>query len=103
MTRPSQTEGTRGVATSVIEAGGSRATLICPRLIDAETLSQVLGVSLRHVRRLVTERRIPFVKVGGLVRFDLIEVRSWIDQHRVAPVVRRGSARQLRRSMGATG
>jgi excisionase family DNA binding protein len=33
-----------------------------------------LGTSLRHMRRLVAERRIPIVKVGHLVRFDSHDV-----------------------------
>ena len=37
----------------------------------------------RHVRRLVFERRIPFVKVGRYVRFDAHEITRWIDDHRV--------------------
>ena len=52
-----------------------------PRLIDIVLLSEVLGVSERHVRRLVAERRIPFVKVGHYVRFDPADVIAWIDGH----------------------
>ncbi len=35
-----------------------------PRLLDITTLAQLLGVNARHVRRLVAERRIPFIKWG---------------------------------------
>jgi excisionase family DNA binding protein len=45
-----------------------------------------LGTSLRHVRRLVAERRIPIVKVGRFVRFDAHAVEHWVDDHRVAVV-----------------
>ena len=54
-----------------------------PVLIDIETLALRLGVGIRHVRRLVAERRIPYVKVGHYVRFDTAEVARWIDQRRV--------------------
>jgi excisionase family DNA binding protein len=54
-----------------------------PVLIDIPTLQEHLGVSERHVRRLVAERRIPFVKVGHFVRFDTDEIARWIDEHRV--------------------
>lgn len=37
-----------------------------------------------HLRRLIAERRIPYVKVGSLVRFDSEEIRSWIDANRRA-------------------
>ena len=33
-------------------------------LLDTDTVAQVLGVTRRHVQRLVSERRIPFIKVG---------------------------------------
>jgi excisionase family DNA binding protein len=46
-----------------------------------------LGTSLRHVRRLVAERRIPIVKVGRLIRFDGHDVEHWVDDRRVGVVV----------------
>lgn len=48
-------------------------------LVDIEAVAQHLGVSVRHVRRLVFERRIPFIKWGHLLRFDLDEIAVWID------------------------
>jgi len=44
-----------------------------------------LGVSVRFVRRLVAERRIPYVEVGKFVRFDPSELEVWIDECRVNP------------------
>ena len=40
------------------------------RLWDIEGVADRLGVQVRHVRRLVTERRIPYIKWGHLLRFD---------------------------------
>jgi excisionase family DNA binding protein len=54
-----------------------------PNLLDIDTLAAHLGVSVRHVRRLVAERRIPFVKWGHLLRFDPIAIAAWIDEQRV--------------------
>lgn len=54
-----------------------------PRLVDISAVARSLGISVRHVRRLVTDRRIPFVKVGYFVRFDPDEVSRWIDARRV--------------------
>ena len=62
------------------EGGGTPVTL--PTLIDIEALAGHLGVSVRHVRRLIDERRIPFVKVGRFVRFDVEVIGRWIDVHR---------------------
>lgn len=55
-------------------------------LIDITAVARRLGVTPRHVRRLVFERRIPFVKWGHLVRFDPDEIDAWIDASRVAPI-----------------
>ena len=42
-----------------------------------------MGIDVVFVRRLVAERRIPFVKIGRLVRFDPEEIAAWIDGQRV--------------------
>ncbi len=57
-----------------------------PRLVSIEQIAEHLGVSVRHVRRLVFERRIPYVKWGHLVRFDIDEVIAWVTSSRVAAV-----------------
>jgi excisionase family DNA binding protein len=56
-----------------------------PRLLDIGGIAEHLGVTERHVRRLVAERRIPFVKWGHLLRFDPDEIASWLDGLRVPP------------------
>lgn len=53
-----------------------------PELIDIETLASRLGDSVRHVRRLVAERRIPYLRVGRFIRFDPDEIAQWLDSSR---------------------
>lgn len=55
------------------------------RLWAIEEVADRLGVQVRHVRRLVTERRIPFIKWGHLLRFDPDEVEEWLDAARRPP------------------
>ena len=52
-------------------------------LLDVAGLTARLGVTERFVRRLVDERRIPFLKLGCFVRFDPRQVELWIDLHSV--------------------
>ena len=52
-------------------------------LIDLPAVAKQLGVNERHIRRLVHERRIPFVKWGHLLRFDPLEIDAWLDAARV--------------------
>jgi excisionase family DNA binding protein len=57
------------------------------QLMDIAAVAARLGVQVRHVRRLVNERRIPFIKWGHLLRFDPNEVETWIDEARRSAVV----------------
>jgi excisionase family DNA binding protein len=55
------------------------------RLMTITEVADALGVAVRHVRRLVYERRIPYIKWGHLLRFDPTEIRTWIDKYRRHP------------------
>ena len=55
-------------------------------LWTTEETADWLAVSPRMVRRLVAERRIPYVKVGRYVRFRPEDVAAWRDGQ-VCPAV----------------
>jgi excisionase family DNA binding protein len=59
-------------------------------LLGIDELAERLGVSARFVRRLVEERRIPFLKIGKFVRFDPDDVDRWISSQRIRPSGTRG-------------
>ena len=48
-------------------------------LVGIPWVAARLGVTVRMVRRLVSQRRIPYLKVGGHVRFEPEEVERFID------------------------
>ena len=52
-------------------------------LLDINGVADRLGVETRHIRRLVAERRIPFIKWSRLLRFDPVEIDRWLDQARI--------------------
>jgi excisionase family DNA binding protein len=60
--------------TEVVDPGRSA-------LLTYEQLAAWLNTSVRHLRRLVDEGRIPFRKVGYFVRFDPGEISAWLDEH----------------------
>jgi excisionase family DNA binding protein len=60
-------------------------------LIGIGALAAWLGVEIAFVRRLVAERRIPFLKIGKFVRFDPDEVATWLDQQRVGVYEKRAA------------
>ncbi len=75
------------VSRLIEEASGARPDSVYSNLsalLDIHGIARCLGTSERHVRRLVAERRIPYLKVGGFVRFDEAEIKGWLDATRVA-------------------
>lgn len=53
-------------------------------LVDVPGAAHRLGCSDRFIRRLVQERRIPFIKLGGTkVRFLVSDLDRWVVNQRV--------------------
>jgi len=55
------------------------------RYTDIDGIAAYLSISVRHVRRLVLERRIPHRKIGSRLRFDIDEVDDWMNSLRRGP------------------
>ncbi|MEP7115127.1 MAG: helix-turn-helix domain-containing protein [Ilumatobacteraceae bacterium] len=55
-------------------------------LFDIAGLALYLGVGERFVRRLVDQRRIPFLKIGKFVRFQPADVDAWVSRCKVDAV-----------------
>lgn len=53
-----------------------------PELLDIPALAEHLGVQPRHIRRLVHEKRIPYIKWGHLIRFDPTDIGEWLAANR---------------------
>ena len=53
------------------------------QLLRIPDLAAQLGVTERFIRRLVFERRIPYLKIGKFIRFDPTVVDEWISERRV--------------------
>jgi len=61
-------------------------TLCNAKLVDAQGLLDALfdessRPSLRWLREMQAQRRIPYVKIGHLVRFDVEEVRNALNEN----------------------
>ena len=57
-----------------------------PKLVDANGLLEALfdeqsRPSLRWLRQMQAQRKIPYVKIGHLVRFDVEKVRAVLDEN----------------------
>ena len=53
------------------------------RLITAKEASQFLSLSTETVYRMAATRRLPYLKVGDRVLFDLKALDHWVDKHMV--------------------
>jgi excisionase family DNA binding protein len=52
-------------------------------LLEINAAATYLDDSVRHLRRLVDERRIPFTRVGGKIRFRIVDLDAWLDERSV--------------------
>jgi excisionase family DNA binding protein len=56
-----------------------------PKLLSLKDAASYLGLSERHMRRLVSERRIAYVK-SGRVWFTREDLDQWVKDHRIEAV-----------------
>ncbi len=54
------------------------------QLLDIPGLAQQLNTSIRHIRRLIAEHRVPVIRVGRLIRFDPTDIAEWLNANRQA-------------------
>jgi excisionase family DNA binding protein len=55
-------------------------------LFTISDVAELLKVSVRTVRRLQQQRKIPFVKVGGVVRFARSDLASYLEKRHVRAI-----------------
>jgi len=71
--------------TPIRPTGETATAVAADTLISVPEVAHRLGVNVRHIRRLVAERKIPYFKWGHLIRFDPTEIDNWLRQsHRPA-------------------
>jgi len=61
-------------------------TQITRRLLTVEEAHQYTGLSIHTLYTMVSQRRIPFVKVGRLTKFDKDLLDAWFRQNTVMPM-----------------
>jgi len=52
------------------------------RLISVKEAAKLLNVSVHTLYSLVSERRIPFVKLGRRTEFDIRDLDTWIEKNK---------------------
>ena len=54
-------------------------------LLNIQEASEYLGLSPHTLYTMVSQRRVPFVKVGRLTKFDVVLLEDWLKKHTVMP------------------
>jgi excisionase family DNA binding protein len=53
------------------------------KLIDITQLSEMLNVKKKTIYDWVHKRKIPYIKLGGLIRFDPTEIEQWVKSKKI--------------------
>ena len=61
------------------------------KLMSIEEASQYTGLAVNTLYKMVSQRRIPYVKLGCRVRFDVGLLDGWLKQNTVMPMPARSS------------
>ena len=58
--------------------------MIQRRLLNITELSEMIGLKPNTIYHWVSQRRIPFVRLGGRTKFDIEEIDNWIKESSIA-------------------
>ena len=66
---------------SVIGSGGTPPEMVFDKLVwSVDDVAKELQISIRHVYKLVSRDKIPYSKVGRLVRFSPVRICEWLQK-----------------------
>ena len=57
-----------------------------PPLIGVHEAARYISVSVTTLYKWVSQRKIPYIKMGRLVKFDPMKLEEWIKQQTVMPM-----------------
>ena len=61
------------------------------RLVNIKEAAEYTGLSVHTLYTMVSQRRIPYVKMGRLTKFDLRLLDEWIAKNTVMPMPKKTS------------
>lgn len=56
------------------------------KLIDIQTLSDLIAVKPKTIYDWIHKNYIPYVKIGRLVRFDENEIKKWLETKKIRKI-----------------
>lgn len=64
-----------------IASGDPPSELVFDKLVwSVADVAKELSISVRHVYRLISSDKIPYCKVGRLVRFSPVKISEWLQK-----------------------
>jgi len=63
----------------------TKTGVLTRRLLSIGEASEYMGVSKRTLYRMIRGHRIPFLRIGRLVKLDLKEIEKWIAKQSIRP------------------
>ena len=63
--------------------------MLPPKLLTVKEVSAITGLAPDTIYKMVSQRRIPFVKLGRLIKFEQEAIEAWIDEQSVKPMAPR--------------
>ena len=69
----------------------NRTAPMTHRIISIQEAADYTGLSVQTLYKMVSQRRIPFVKMGRLTKFDVALLDAWIKQNTVMPMPPKGT------------
>jgi excisionase family DNA binding protein len=61
--------------------------MVTRKLLNVKEVSGYTGLATDTIYTMVSQRKIPFMKVGRLVKFDQTMLDAWLKQHTVMPML----------------
>ena len=52
-------------------------------MLNTKQVAEKLGVSERTIERWMTDRKIPYYRLNGIIRFDEAVIDSWVQKRQV--------------------
>ena len=68
------------------ELTDNKSENIQPGYLNRQQIAKFLGVSVRTISNMIRQRRIPFIKFGGTVRFDPVKVRKALEKYEIQEI-----------------
>jgi excisionase family DNA binding protein len=66
--------------------GKEKREMLQRKFLTVKEVSEYIGIKPDTIYTMVSQRRIPFTKVGKLVKFDQTALDAWLKQHTVMPM-----------------